>query len=349
MDIKYFKNRKITAFLKFVIGVFIIALVLYKVGFTKTITILFEANLLILFSAFMIFILVLIIMSFRWKNFLNAVANQPINILFSLKMIFIGLFFAEFTPGRVGDASRAYIAKIRGHIPFSKGLPMFIVERLFDIGIIAMLALTSFLFMSKSELLTDESIYSILVPAFLTVMVIFSVFFVVILKPHIFHALLDFFVKNIFKRINAFKRMDIDASNISQNFSGSLNELGKNRRIILINVLLSIGMWLLHVFRIYLVAMSLGADVGLKYFLFIVPVMYMLAIIPLTVGGLGIMEMGAATLYALVGVPIEISIAIPLVDRMLTAPFYVVVGYVLSTYEFKDIFKFKYEHNKEYR
>ena len=71
----------------------------------------------------------------------------------------------------------------------------------------------------------------------------------------------------------------------------------------------------------------------------------MLAIIPITVGGLGIMEMGAATLYALVGVPMEISIAIPLVDRMLTAPFYVVVGYVLSTYEFKDIFKYRY--NKE--
>jgi uncharacterized protein (TIRG00374 family) len=254
-------------------------------------------------------------------------------------MIFIGLFFAEFTPGRVGDASRVYIAKLRGHIPFSKGLPMFIVERLFDIGIIAMLALAGFLFMSESELLTDESIYAILVPAFLTVIVIFSVFFVVISKPHIFHALLEFFVKNIFKRINAFKRMDIDASNISLNFSGSLNELGNNRRIILINVLLSIGMWLLHVFRIYLVAMSLGANVGLKYFLFIVPVMYMLAIIPLTVGGLGIMEMGASALYALVGIPMEISIAIPLVDRMLTAPFYVVVGYILSTYEFKDIFK----------
>ena len=345
MDIKYFKNIKIKVFLKFLIGVFIIALILYKVGFTKTINILSEANLLILFSAFVTFTLVLLIMSFRWKNFLNTVSNQPISIMFSLKMIFIGLFFAEFTPGRVGDASRVYIAKLRGHIPFSKGLPLFIVERLFDIGIITILALTSFFFMSKSELLTDESIYSILLPAFLTVIVIFSVFFVVILKPHIFHDLLEFFVKNIFKRINAFRKIDIDTSSISQNFSGSLNELGKNKRVILINILLSIGIWLLHVFRIYLVAMSLGADVGLKYFLFIVPVMYMLAIIPITVGGLGIMEMGAAALYTMVDVPIEISIAIPLVDRILTAPFYVVVGYMLSIHEFKDIFKYK--HNKE--
>lgn len=338
MDIKYFKNRKITTFLKFLIGVFIIALILYKVGFTKTIKVFFDANLLILFSAFMTFILVLIIMSFRWKNFLNTVANPPINIMSSLKMIFIGLFFAEFTPGRIGDASRVYIAKLRHHIPFSKGLPMFIVERLLDIGIITILALIGFFFISESELLTKEGIYSILVPAFLTVIIIFSVFFFVILKPHLFRDLLEFFVKNIFKRINAFKKIDIDASNISQNFYGSLNELGKNRRIIPINVLLSIGMWFLHVFRIYLVAMSLGADVGLKCFLFIVPVMYMLAIIPLTVGGLGIMEMGAAALYALAGVPIEISIAIPLVDRMLCAPFYVVVGYVLSIHEFKGVF-----------
>ena len=333
------KHRKTKLFLKFLIGITLIALLFYKAGFTKTLNVLLTANQYILFAAFLIFILILLLMSFRWKNFLNIVSSQPINTTLSLKMIFIGLFFAEFTPGRVGDASRTYIAKVRSHIPFSKGLPMFITERLLDIGTITTIALTFFLFMPNSDLLTNKSIHAILIPAILTVTVIFLAFFSIILKPSIFQNILEFFIKNIFKRINAFQKRDIKATYISGNFSGSLNRLKKNKRIILINILLSISIWFLHISRIYLISISLGADIGLKYFLFIVPITYMLAIIPLTVGGLGIMEMGAAALYTLIGIPPEISIAIPFVDRILTAPFYVVIGYTLSIHEFKDIFK----------
>jgi len=333
------KHRKTKLLLKFLIGILIITLLFYKAGFTKTLNVLLTANQYILLAAFLIFILILLLMSFRWKNFLNIVSSQPINNTLSLKMIFIGLFFAEFTPGRVGDASRTYIAKVRSHIPFSKGLPMFITERLLDIGTITTLALTIFLFIPNSDLLTNKSIHTILIPAILTVTVIFLAFFSIIIKPSVFQKILEFFIKNIFKRINAFQKRDIKAAYISGNFSGSLNKLKNNKRIILINILLSISIWLLHVSRIYLISIALGADIGLKYFLFIVPVTYMLATIPITIGGLGIMEMGAAALYILIGIPPEISIAIPFVDRILTAPFYVIIGYTLSIHEFKDIFK----------
>lgn len=336
--IKTNNGNKITRQLpKYLIGIIIFFFVFYKAGFAKTFNVIISANLSILLLAFIAFTLVPIIMSLRWKNFLDLVSNQPIKIIFSLKMIFIGLFFAEFTPGRIGDISRVYIAKVRGNIPLSKSLPMFIAERLLDLGIITMLALPIFLVIPEAAQLTNESLDQIFFPTILIVIFLSSVLFYSLLKPGIFSGILGFFIRNTFRRINTFKKIETNAANIHNNCSKSLIEFTKNKRIILTNVFLSIVIWLLHIFRIYLISLSLGGNIDLKYFLFIVPVTYMLAIVPITIGGLGIMELGAAALYTLSGMPIEISIAIPLVDRILTAPFYVLVGYILSVREFKDI------------
>ena len=329
-----YKNKKLNAAVKFVIGIIIISVLLYTVSPAKTVKIVSDADLTTLFLAFVTYIAILLIMALRWKNFLGIVSNRPIGVIFSLKMTFMGLFFAEFTPGRVGDVARVYIAKLHEHIPLSKGLPMFLVERFIDIGIIALLAIIASSIISESGLLIYGDIYLFFV--IVTVVSIFSAVLIVISKPSIFQAIIGFITNKMIKRVKAFEKMDIDTSDASQNFLASLNELRRSKRVIIINVFLSIAMWFLHITRIYLVSVSLGADAGFKYFLFIVPAMYLLAIIPITVGGLGVMEVGAAALYALIGVPIEISIAIPLVDRLLTAPFYVMVGYFLSTHEVLD-------------
>ncbi|MEW6367778.1 MAG: lysylphosphatidylglycerol synthase transmembrane domain-containing protein [Acidobacteriota bacterium] len=93
----------------------------------------------------------------------------------------------------------------------------------------------------------------------------------------------------------------------------------KSRRGTLLSVLLiSLVNQSLAVLVIWFVARSLGAELSLVYLFLIVPVVSVLVMIPISLGGLGVQEGAYAYLFTLAGLDTQLSIAIALLFRALT-------------------------------
>ena len=91
---------------------------------------------------------------------------------------------------------------------------------------------------------------------------------------------------------------------------------------------LSVGAWLLEAGRLLLVVHALGLSVPLPLVLFVALTSALLTTVPVTPGGLGLVELGVSGLLML-AVPKEAAVAAALVDRSISYLSIVLVGGVL--------------------
>lgn len=80
----------------------------------------------------------------RWQRILQA-WNIDLPLTTATKLYSIGLFAGLVTPGQAGDALKAWYLRNRGY-PLSTGLASVVIDRLFDVGITALLAATGLYF-----------------------------------------------------------------------------------------------------------------------------------------------------------------------------------------------------------
>jgi glycosyltransferase 2 family protein len=86
----------------------------------------------------------LIMKAWRWQ-YLLTIWNISIPLREALALYCIGMFLGVVTPGQAGDAVKAWYLRRRGY-PLSTGLASVVVDRLFDIGVMGLLAATGLYF-----------------------------------------------------------------------------------------------------------------------------------------------------------------------------------------------------------
>lgn len=86
----------------------------------------------------------LVLKAVRWQMILRA-WNVTIPLHAATAMYCIGIFLGVVTPGQAGDAVKAWYLRKHGY-PLSTGLASVVVDRLFDVGISALLAATGLYF-----------------------------------------------------------------------------------------------------------------------------------------------------------------------------------------------------------
>lgn len=86
----------------------------------------------------------LVLKALRWQYILR-VWHVPIPLHEATALYVIGIFLGVVTPGQAGDAVKAWYLRRRGY-PLSTGLASVVVDRLFDVGIMGLLAATGLYF-----------------------------------------------------------------------------------------------------------------------------------------------------------------------------------------------------------
>lgn len=298
-------NKKAFLFFKVIISSCLIAWIVLKVDLNEIIDILSTAKIPFILIAVLWLLLDRIFMSYRWNILLMA---KQIEIPFFqiVKIYFLGTFSGNFLPSSVApDAIRTYLAS-KYNPRISDILSSVLVDRvlgLFSLAVIALFSLL-FIFIQKGEI-NIKSLLALLGIFFLIAILIFSDrLFGIIQFSKIRHYLSisedGFFSRNLEKLYY------------------SCNEYKKNLDVIIKTVFVSLFIQVLSVFVVYVLSLSVNIDISILHLFVFIPLINVLIMLPVSIGGIGLQEGAFIYFFSQIGVSSQESLTVAILFRAVT-------------------------------
>ncbi|NYT17207.1 MAG: flippase-like domain-containing protein [Methanomicrobiales archaeon] len=243
----------------------------------------------------------------RYKVILSGV-GVSCGLLFSTGCIFVSQTANLIVPARLGDLVRVFILKHEYGSSISQGISSLVVERVFDIVMVALLGAVSLLFVFN-------------VPDW---------FYIVILLPLALGA--AFFVFLIFsgRLVSGNRYVRILLSILDQIRAVSLS-LPSVTSI----SLQSIVIWILDIVVCLFVAMMFQQTIPIAVIVLAIVIGNLVKAIPLTPGGVGTYELAVALTFTVAGVDPAVATLIAVIDHLLKN-LVTLGGGIVSIYFFGD-------------
>jgi len=229
------------------------------------------------------------ITAFRWKILLNTQEVKLSTATLS-STVLIGSFFNNFLPTSIGgDIFRTYDASKKAKIPLGTSASVILVERFSGVVSAATYAVVA-LFLGFTTIGNQSVIIPIVIFFIITVILAF-----LIINPSVFR---------LGKILGKFKFM----RKLKEKLSNVYNTLAsfKKYKVVLIEVLIfSFFLQFAVILNWWLAAKALGINLTLTVFIFIVPVVATIAMIPISIGGIGLRENSLVFIMVAMGVTNE--------------------------------------------
>jgi len=278
------KSRIINV-LKVIVSLSLIAYLIYKywdeiLDFLTTVTV-EDINFYFLFLAAFMHLTGLLISAVRWKMLLQLHGVNP-TINYLNKSLLIGIFLNNFLPSSIGgDTYRAYDAATLKNSGWPKSISAILVERGTGvIGLVCFVLLSLFLGFRLTEF---NTIFLVVIILFVLV----SIFLLLLLNPRLLKPL------NFLFKIKFMRKLKDKLKSIVEAFA-----VFSNKKVLFVVVFLSFLMQFNVILHYYFAALALKIDISFVSFLFMVPIVLLVAMIPISIGGIGIRE--NTTVYFLV-------------------------------------------------
>lgn len=231
----------------------------------------------------------------RWRFLLSALGVKvPLREIFL--SFFSGLFFNLFFPSFVaGDVFRSF-GITRRHGQLKKVASSVLMDRFSGLAAVTVIGLAAFII--GYDLLPQYQVFSSLGLLCLGLSFILSAIF----SKRFFLFLLRVLKKNSGLRTKLL------------NFHEQLFFFRKNPRYFLGAILLSLPPQILTVASFFIVSKALGLEVKFIYFMILVPIIMVIAFIPVTIAGIGTREAAAVYFFSLAGIEKSAGLGISLVN-----------------------------------
>ena len=279
---------KLRTVLKAVVSLGLLGYLIYLADPQKVLKVLdqvwYENGLIYLSIAAGLFLLSLLVLSFRWQILVRGYGlNIPTRILF--KYYLIGLFFNNFLPtGIGGDVLRIYNL-IQSSKDRTVSFASVMTERLLGISSTLLLALFSIL------LLRDQMSNNLLLFLVLVMITLVVLFFVIAFSKKLAAPIEKLTLKITLFRLGERIQKFLDAIRF---YSDS--------KIIYVKILfVSLLGQILIIIKAYCLALALGIEVNPIYMFLVVPIAIILSMLP-SINGIGFRDGGYVILLAKVGV-----------------------------------------------
>ncbi len=240
---------------------------------------------------------------YRWKLLLknagfDECSEKGIPSSWTLsRFMAMGWFANCILPAKLGDAYRAYLAKRGMCVSFSKTMGTVLAERVIDVMVIFVMLLAATVAVLRyvqidavQNIMQVGLALVVIMGVGLVVMARFGGFFVERLLPKRFHNIYQLFHEGTF---HSFRSLPVV-------------------------IILSVLIWLVEAARVYLVASSLGITLDTGLVVFVALTDALLVGIPLTPGGLGLVEAGLTAILMLASISTEQAASIAILDRVIT-------------------------------
>lgn len=304
-------SPRIKQVLKLLIGISILAWLLIRFDPHDILAALAGVNIVLLAIAIVVYASTLFLLSLRWRFILSRLGYE-IPPVVAYQGFVAGILISDLTPARVGELSRPLT--IRDRVPVPAGLGSVFLDRYCDFIAIFILGSGGILLISAAHspviLLVSIAILSIPIT-------VLSLFW--------------------FRRsaaIRLIKRFGIaKVTDFAVKFGDAMDNLAHPIRTMSISIGGTLGVWILQSLRLVLIAGAAGFVLPIQQMVFIQPLISALALIPLSLSGLGFVEGGYVTIFAQYGIPAAAGLAIALLDRFLTVSVHLILGlrYALQT------------------
>jgi len=290
----------------FFIGLLLLTYIIAKSGILENYRMFFTISIPLLLLAFILSNLNILVKVYRWK-YLSEKYSRPITHSDAAIVTISSLYFANITPGKIGDLFKAYYMQKRYSLGFFDGVSMIFYERFFELII---------LFLTGSAIIFIE-LRGITV-------IILELSAVIIILLALFYYKADYFM-NLAEKI----LIRIPAINIKEiNFHIRKLPFFQIFAVFFITLISLV----LEFARLWVVALAFGYllnPLQISMFFSLAIIAGLISQIPL---GIGIMEGSLSYLLEEIGVDPITSISIVLTDRTISMYYALVLGFVFSKF-----------------
>lgn len=298
------------------IGLIILAYIVYSLGFKKITAALFSINPLYVIGALALTVPLVFFRNTAWQLILR---EQHITVGFfrSMKIYLIGVFYGSITPGYLGQVMRVPYLKERTGEPYGKLFSNTVVE-------VFVHSFSLYGMMVIGALLVSETIPALL-PITIAWIVGITLVAVYLVKKErgekLFQTMIVYLVPKAVKHHFTV-------------FVGTFYDNYPRFHAMIAPYILGIFTWIIVFSQEYLIALALGLQIPYLAFLLLFPIANTAGFIPITFAGLGTREFTAIFIFStLFQTPGEQILVLSLVGLLVTDLFMGFLGFVLSLTE----------------
>lgn len=288
------------------VGLLLLAYIIAKSGITDNFQTLLTISIPLLILAFILSNLNILVKVYRWK-YLSEKYGQPISHKDASIVTVSSFYFANITPGKIGDLFKAYYMQKKYSMGFFDGVSMIFYERFFEL-VILFLAACAIIFIDMRGI---------------TVIVLETSAVIIILLALFYHKA-DYFMnlaEKILIRVPVVKLKEVNFHIRKLPFV----------QIVIVFFITLISL-VLEFARLWVVALAFGYFLNplqISMFFSLAIIAGLISQIPL---GIGIMEGSLSYLIQEMGVDPITSISIVLTDRTISMYYALVLGFVFSKF-----------------
>jgi len=225
----------------------------------------------------------------RWNTLLRTQKVKLGTTTLTLTVL-IGFFFNNFLPTSIGgDVFRTYDAAKKANIPIETSASIIIVERFSGIISASTYAIIA-LFLGFTAIGNRSFIIPVIIFFIICIIIAF-----LILNPSILR------LNKLINKIKFLKKVKEKLANIYFTFLSFKKFKWALIRVMIYSFLLQFAV----ILNYFLAAKSLGINLNLTAFIFIVPVVTIIAMVPISIGGIGIRENTLVFIITAMGVGSE--------------------------------------------
>ncbi len=301
------KKTKLFLIFRIVVTVAILFALFKLVPYQKIIEVFKDANKIYLVLAGLVFLGGHLIAVARWHFLLSALGiAMPLREVFYA--FFSGLFFNLFFPSFVaGDVFRGLTVSYR-YGSAKKVASTVLMDRFSGGTALVLVAATAFLF--GKSILSDPQI---------TIAICLLCMGALFMSLVIFNKSVFLFLTKVFR-----KNDRIEEKLIS--FHDQLYFFKQNPKVFLKSLCFSLPIQMLAPLSFFIASRAFAVEISIIYFFILVPVVMVIAMIPITIAGAGTREASAVYFFSLIGVNKTIGLGISLLNLILMVSLGIIGG-----------------------
>ncbi|NYZ79913.1 flippase-like domain-containing protein [Candidatus Micrarchaeota archaeon] len=311
------------------LGLIVMFAVSFLVGLDDIVRVGVHADLTLLALAFLFHTLAMITITVRWAT---IVQKAKIKIRFwRLFLISLsGMAVSNITPSARmgGEPIRAYLLNKETHASTRQSLATIITDRLFD-GVAFTVMAFFIVLLASTELTLPAWITVALIISFvISVALIFGMFFVSFNSKAAVRLARWGSKKfgRVLKHFRSFKNIDKRVEKESRMYSDNAKRLMKDQNLWLFGIVLTILIWAFDTLRTYFIFAALGLHVPVLVILAVIIIAALMGAIPVTPGGIGLMESVMIIIYSSSGITLAVAGMSTILDRLISFWIFTFIG-----------------------
>lgn len=250
--------------------------------------------------------------SLRWYFLTRFYSNSEISLSYIVQQFWGSMVIGFFTPGSIGwDAYR--IAVVGKKLQkYTVAFITIIAEKFAGLIAVMLLALGIFPFVSDYLVQNKALFWEIYFWSIVALLIIAITSFVIHQLNLPVRRFSNYYYKRVQRKmLNAIPNKSIQKK-IRVDLGSSMNifSVFKKPKLLVITMILSFSNLIVSAFSSYLIFIALGYEISFLINLFASPVFFLLFIIPISIGSIGVREGAFIILYGQFGVPMEIALLV---------------------------------------